>query len=79
MLKIPSNMTEIQVRAYKECSDLILNGYIVLFSAITPTSWIVKFRHKRNCRVLTMRCSKADWFLADSGVVLKSESISSDV
>lgn len=71
-MNIPINPTLAQVRAYDECSDLIDNGYNVVFSAITMNKWIIKLRHRSNGRTLKLTCGKSDWFLSDSDRVLKS-------
>lgn len=70
-MRKPDNMSLVQVRAFEECSDLIENGYHVVFSAVTMDSWVIKLRHHFNGRTLKMTCTKNHWFLTDSDKTLK--------
>lgn len=41
-----------QIGALSECSDLIDNGYVFMFSVVNPDCWYFKFRHRCNGRII---------------------------
>lgn len=66
--------SKIEVEAFKECHDLCLNGYMLLFGARDDENSWVKLRHRTNGRTLMMRINR-DRYCIREGTRLVKERI----
>lgn len=63
--------TKIEVEAFKECHDLCLNGYTMLFAAREGVSSWVKLRHCTNGRTLMMRIKRDRYSIREGTKLIK--------
>lgn len=60
-----------QVGAWMECTDLISNGYILLFAVFDKVSWFIKLHHQNNGRTLVVNWTPNYWMIKEKDKVLK--------
>lgn len=64
-------LTKCQVGALRECVDLEVNGYRLVFRSFMPSLWYWRFVHNRNGRRLTVKWSPDEFTVSEGGKVLK--------
>lgn len=74
MIKIPQRNVG-EVRAYKECSDLLHNGYLCLFVSRTYDGWLAKMRHRSNGRTLIVQASPVGYCIKENKAIIKSDTL----
>lgn len=63
--------SRIEVEAFKECTDLCLNGYTLLFGAREGADSWVKLRHRTNGRTLMMRINRDRYSIREGTRLVK--------
>lgn len=63
--------TKIEVEAFKECTDLCLNGYTLLFGARDGGNLWVKLRHRTNGRTLMMKINRDRYSIREGTRLVK--------
>lgn len=66
--------TLIQVGMLKECSDLIDNGYLMVFRHIEKEWWFFKMRHTKNGRTLLLEWRPDKYVIKEGSKILKEVS-----
>lgn len=63
--------SRIEVEAFKECTDLCINGYTILFGAREGADSWVKLRHRTNGRTLMMRINRDRYSIREGTRLVK--------
>lgn len=63
--------SRIEVEAFKECHDLCINGYTLLFGARDGVNSWVKLRHRTNGRTLMMRINRDRYSIREGARLVK--------
>lgn len=56
---------------YREVHDLLQNGYYFLFNSEVGDVSVIKLRHFKNGRSLTLKLRRDSWCICENGKVIK--------
>lgn len=61
-----------QVGVLDEYIDLLSSGYINMFAVYQADYWLIKLKHSRNGRILTLYWSPSKSYLSENKRILKT-------